>query len=628
MDADLKRDIRRINTAGVLGTLYVRLTLGEILLLFITQCLGVPKEQWALAAALIPLTSVLHLVSGFLVEHFGRRKLWSLICFALARLATPAIILLPFMTGAHEVETRLAFLAAALIGQSAFNAFGTSAWLSWIADIVPEEHRARYYTTRLALNTAVGIVVFFLGGMIVDRFGTANPWGYVIVFGFAFLVGELDLIIHAGVADRPMPERTERPGLMRLLLAPWRHHGFRNLMLFRMCLAFGDSIIGPFAIMYLVEELGLSATEITLLTGVVMGSQAISFGLWLRIGERIGYRNVLLFNGILGGIGILYYWFLTPLYPLALLLILLWARLYYGFLGAGTLLGLSTLLLNVAPDENRSMYFAQETTLMALMMSAGIFVGRWLYLATNPVQPVIMPFVGTRLTGLHVLIGLLGISRILSAWWFHSRIPEARGEAALPRISRILRTNALRIFPTMLSVARPVPVGRREQHVEQMKQLLPDHRASELDEPLRTVIKDDVHHEDELLTIIDRAREAQKRSIEAMQAARARGIELLLSELAESAALHIAPVRARAAANRLSRLYAEGDLERCLGAVHRLAHQTADGWPPSKADDALAIIDALKEGTEAGVPVEEESVLLALYAYLQIVREPEGLSDG
>lgn len=628
MDAALKRDIRLINTAGVLGTLYVRLTLGELLLLFITQCLGVPKEQWALAAAIIPLTSVLHLVSGVITEHVGHRKLFSLGCFALARLATPAVVLLPFVTGHGDINTRLVFLSAALIGQRCINAFGTSAWFSWIADIVPEEHRGRYYTSRLALNTAASIAVFLLAGVLIDWFGTANPWGYAAVFGFAFVMGEIDLLIHARVADRPMPERRERPRLLPLLAAPWRHRGFRSLMLFRMCLAFGNSVIGPFGIMYLVEELGLSATEITVLSSVVMGTQAISFRLWLPVGERIGYRNVLRFAGTLGGVGILYWWFLSPYNPVFLLVLLVCARVYYGFLNAGMMLGISTLTMNVAPEENRSMYFAQVTAIIALTMSAGIFCGRWLYLRVNPASPVTLPLVGTRLTGVHVLIGLLGLVRIAAARWFHHRIPEVRGEAALPRIERILRTNATRIFPTLLSVARPLPPERRERHIDEMRRLLPDHKEDELEEPLRSVLKDDVHDEDELLGIIGRARQAQEKSVAAMQAARARGIDSLIRELTESAALHIAPARARAAGNRLRRFYAEGDLERCLRTVHRLAHQTADEWDESKADDALPVIDALVERLDAGEPIEEESVLLALYAYLQIVREPEELSGG
>jgi len=40
MDASTRREIRLINAAGVLGTLY-GLALGELLLFFVTQCLGI-----------------------------------------------------------------------------------------------------------------------------------------------------------------------------------------------------------------------------------------------------------------------------------------------------------------------------------------------------------------------------------------------------------------------------------------------------------------------------------------------------------------------------------------------------------------------------------------------------------
>jgi Na+/melibiose symporter-like transporter len=619
MDAAVKRDIRLINTAGVLGTLYGRLTAGEILIFFITQVLGIATEQWALASALIPLASILHLVSGVITEHLGRRKLVSLTCFAAARLATPFITLVPFFFEQADADTRLFYVAVALIGERCINAFGISAWMSWVADVVPEKERGRYYAGRLAMNTAVSVGILFGAGWLIDvfeemQFPGYTLVGYSLVFAFAFLVGELDLLIHARVADRPMPEQKQRPKLRGLLAAPWRHQGFRNLMLFRIVKLFGDHLAGPFALMYLVESLRLSKAQVMLLTGVIMAVEAVSYGMWRRVGERLGYRNVLRFCSTLSGLGIVYWWFLAPDKPLVLYAVLIGSRLGFGVLVAGNTLAISTLTMNVAPKENRSMYFAQVQVIIALTMSLGILCGRWLFLWTDPAEPWVLPGLGTRLTGVHVLIGLTGLFRLAAVRLFAHRIPEARGAAAMPRISRIMRTNPLRIFPAALSFERPLSPEERDEHIAAMRQYIPTPREAELEQSLRTVLKDELAEEEEFHHIIEQ-----------MRSDRAGSIERVMKPIRESAALHRKPVRVKAETLRIQRLYAEGRLSACLRAVQRLAYKTNERLQSEKSEAAVAVIDGLVENMTPEQEPHEEAVLLALYAYLQMVREPEDM---
>ena len=100
-------------------------------------------------------------------------------------------------------------------------------------------------------------------------------------------------------------------------------------------------------------------------------------------------------------------------------------------------------------------------------------------------------------------------------------------------------------------------------------------------------------------------------------------VDRMVTEIAESAAVHRTPARAKGAAARIKRLFAAGDLAGCLRTVRRLAHQTADEWHSPMADSALSVIDALARSLGEGPHPREEAVLLAIYALLQIVREPE-----
>jgi len=615
MDASTKRDIRLVITAGALGALYVRLTAGALTILFITRCLRIPGVEWQRAAALIPLVGVLHLLSAFLTERLRRRKLLSLTCFAVARFATPAIALLPFVTGETDTRVRIVYLVIAMVTQAACNTLAISGWMSWIADIVPQKERGRYYAVRLAVNTLIPAVVPFLAGLLIDHFGKADPRGYVIVFGVAFVFGELDIVIHSWVAARPMPEHLEHPRLIPLLIKPWRHAGFRSFMLYRCMFLFGNALVGVFGIVYLDKVLDLSSAQITALNSVLVLAQAPCFFLWRKIGDRVGYRTVLQIASTLSGIGILYWWFLPLDNPAVLVAVLVLARVYYGFVSAGSMLGTSTLNMNVAPDAHRSTYFAQVSTLVAIASAAGLFCGSHLYKLLEPVCGG--SFLGTQLTPVHVLVALLGLFRILSIRLFYRHIPDAKAEAAMPRITRVLRTNAFRVFPTILPLERPLSQEQRARHIESMRQHVPSPREAELEKPLKTVLKDELAEEEEFHHIIEQVR-----------GDRARSILRMTNPISELAALHRSPAQAKAETGHIRQLYASGDLAGCLRTVQLLAHKTADPWESEKADDAVTLIDALVENVPADQEPREEAVLLAIYAYLQIVREPEEGEDN
>jgi len=612
MDAQVKRDIRLVNIAGTMGSVYFRLAMAEILVLFVTGCLHVPKETWALVAAIASLTAVLHLVSAYVTERLKRRKLLSLTCFAVGRLAVPAIALLPFITGEHDLRFRVFYLAVAMIVRTGLDALGSSAWLSWVADIVPDEDRGRFYSGRLVMTTTANMLVFLVAGWLMDYFGSGNQWAYVVIFGVAFLIGELDLVIHARVSDRPMPRYEKKARLLPMLAAPWRDTGFRSLMTFQMVNMFSVGLLGPFLLMYRVEELGMSNSWIVGVIVIHNVFNVLTYGIWRKVGERVGYRTVYIICRMMIALGIVYYLFLPQGKPAIFLTVMALAQLWHGAAWAGSTLASSTLSMNLAPEKHRSMYFAQVTAVLALTTGLGTFVGRLVYIHANPASDVFLPLIGTKLTGMHVLIGLFALINLFSVRVFGRRIPDAKGDAAMPRIDRILRTNAIRLFPALLPLEQPLAPDERRRHVDSMKELVGGTGRGQVHESLEHVLETPVGTEDELHAIMGRERSRA-----------GEGVRRMLKEIVESAALHLSPVRARVAAKRIQQFYDERDLVGCLRAVRRLARRTAERLDTPKAAAAFNIIEAIVEvQLDRGEP-HDDAVLLAVYAYLQMVREPE-----
>ncbi|MFH1731433.1 MAG: MFS transporter [Planctomycetota bacterium] len=612
MDRQVKRDIWLVNIAGVVGSVYFTLALGEILVLFVTRCLNIPKETWTLVAAAVSLTGVLHLVSAYLTEHFRRRKLMSLTCFALARLAVPAIALLPFITGEGEGDVRLLFLAVALVTRAGLDALGASAWFSWVADIVPSEHRGRFFAIRHAMVTFVNIVPLVFAGRLIDAFGQDNPSGYLIVFGIAFVIGELDLVIHSFVRDRPMPEHEESPWSLSMLAAPWRHAGFRNLMIFQMLNTFGVGLLGPFPLMYRVEELGMTAMWITGMTAVHLAFSVPGSFLWRAAGERVGYRTVFVICQTMIATGMIYYMFLPQGRPAVFLTVMAVAQVWHAIAWGGSILAGSVLTMNVAPEKHRSMYFAQVTAVLGLMGALGLCSGRFIYIYTNPASDIFLPLIGTKLTGTHVIIGCFAILNIIAVRIFRHRIPDTKADAAMPRIERILRTNTLRILPALLPLGRLLPPEEKKKHVGLMRELMNGSARGALKESLDHVLETTVGAEDELHGIIGKE-----------QLREGRGMRRMLTEILESASMHVSPVTAKASAWRIQRLYDEHDVAGCLRAVRRLARRVAERIDTPKAAAAFNIIEAIVEVHLNRPEPQSDAALLAVYACLQMVREPE-----
>jgi len=613
MDSQVRKDIRQINIAGALGMVFWRLALGALLVLYITQYLGISKDDWTPIAAIIPLTGVFYLVSAYVTERLRQRKWLSLMCFAVSRLFVPAMIFLPLFTTAFDQKLRLAVMAALVIGHNALSALGMSSWLSWVADIVPSGQRGRFYSTRLTITALVNVGALMVAGRVIDVFGQKVLAGYAIVFGFAFVVGELDLLIHARVADRPMTEHEDPDPLLRMLIAPWRHAGFRNLMLSRMMGAFSVGLFGIYLLMYRVEELGMTTWQIVCSTSVLhLLVNVLTYKRWQQVGERVGYRTVYNISQTMMAVGMVYYLFLPQGKPWIFLTVMCLAQFWHGTAWSGAMLAQSTLNMEIAPEKHRSMYFAQVTAVLALMMGLGTFCGWLVYTHTNPLSPVFLPFVGTKLTGAHVIVGLFAIVRMLSVRLFHDKIPDTKGDAARPRIARILRTNSLRLFPALLPLERPLPPEEKERHVTAMRELVDGSEREALDESLGQVLETPVGAEDELHRIIGTE-----------QLRVGRGMRRMLAEIEESAPMHVSPATARAAIWRIQRLYDEGDMTGCLRAVRRFARRAAERIDTPKAEAAFNIVEAIVEVHLNRPEPREDAVLLAVYACLQMVREPE-----
>lgn len=324
---------------------------------------------------------------------FASRALWALLAA------------LPLLPVPDDIRIWM-FLGILLVAQALLQA-SISPWNDWIADLVPDDIRGRYFGQRNALCGAVGMLSTLAVGRSFDVLKLRAPDGSFAAYAPFFLTAAALALVSAWVTIRMWdpPLTADRIPTRGWLMRPFRHAPFRTLMRFHVLWSCACSIAGPFFGAHMIRNLGMSMSGIAWY-GVLAGSVGLlAHPLWGRIADRYGNRPVLVCN--LAAVSFLpLFWFfaapghLAPIWIDALLTGLCWP---------GLNLALFNLVLGTAPAEERQGFLATQGVLAGAVHFAAAAAGGLLAQAWSgfrlPVGPV-------TLVNYHLLFGLSALARL------------------------------------------------------------------------------------------------------------------------------------------------------------------------------------------------------------------------
>ena len=274
---------------GVLAILFLNWSTGVIVTGY-ALVLGASPQALALLGALPFLAQLLTPLALFLR---GSRKALAVRLNFLARMLFLPAALAAFLPEGLRVPTLLLFaglsqLLAAPVGVL---------WLSWMADLVAEERRGRYFGFRNALLGLVGTLGNLMGGMVADRL--PPPLGYQAVLLLGVGAGLLSVLLL-----RLQSEPSESPALpaRKAFGMAWQDLAYRRY-LGLVFLWYGAVMVGgPYVIPYFVQVGGLSMTEVGLWT-VISAASGLLFGpMWGRMADREGHKAVLFRTGMVAAL--------------------------------------------------------------------------------------------------------------------------------------------------------------------------------------------------------------------------------------------------------------------------------------------------------------------------------------
>ena len=300
--AALRRAMGLVTMSWIFGSVWATAIGGAPFSLF-ARDLGASEFQIGVLAALPFLASLVSMPASIITERTGARKRLFLAGLYAQRLLWFPIALIPLWLlgrghgGGPSGAAVLVFMAMILIMHSA-GAVGGPAWLSWMADIVPERVRGKYFSRRRQWGILTAIPAALLAGWILDYFaagghrGTTLYW-CAMIFLCAAVFGVIDIHFFQHVPEVPMQPRMHIP-LRRLIGGPLRDRQFLWFAGFVATLTFAVSFMGQFVTFYLIERIGVTGTGIQLMLLVApMIAQFIVLPIWGRAADRMGKKPVM-----------------------------------------------------------------------------------------------------------------------------------------------------------------------------------------------------------------------------------------------------------------------------------------------------------------------------------------------
>jgi MFS family permease len=251
--------------------------------------------------------------------------------------------------------------------------FATPAWFDMIAKVIPLRRRGLFTGLGHGLGALMGVAGAAVIGYVLERW--QYPQNFALLFALAFgamVISWLGLVLNREPANPSVRPPTPLADYLRRL--PGVLRGDTNFARYigAMMVVRAGTMAGSFYLVYGVERFQLGGAEVGLLTGVLIGCQAIFNPLWGVLGDRRGHKLVLVGGALALALAALTVW-LAPAWP--------WLVVAFTLLGAflaADSASLLNIILEFCADEDRPTYIGLSNTLLAPVTALAPLLGGWL----------------------------------------------------------------------------------------------------------------------------------------------------------------------------------------------------------------------------------------------------------
>lgn len=367
---------------GIFATIFSNITGGVLLTGFLMELGATPSEVGVLAS--IPLwANLVQPLGAYLSEQTTSRRNFCLWIYGVSRLLwlilAIAIGFLSWQSGDRHILIPLTLGIAMMSG--VLGALGSAPWLSWMAILVPRQLRGRYFGIRNSAANLTNLISIPLMGLVVSKGFGGSLWGYGVVLLIGILSGFISLVVQTFKADvNPQEQRSHFAALSQPSIASTSHWQTPNALLFLLYFSgwmFATNLSVPFYSLYMLNNLGLDISQVTLYNSFTAGANLLMLMVWGKLADRVRNSVILLTVGMFVAVTSLLWlvpgsnavsiWFWLPL-----------LHLLMGGAGAAIDLCSNNLQIGVAPLQNQSTYFGVVAAVAGVTSALGAVAGGFL----------------------------------------------------------------------------------------------------------------------------------------------------------------------------------------------------------------------------------------------------------
>lgn len=283
---------------------------------------------------------------------------------------------------------------------SAASGYLTPAWFDMFAKVIPIERRGMFTGVGHGIGALLGVAGAAVIGLVLERVAYPTSFGLLFLLASAAMaVSWLGLALTREPPSASIHPPTPLLSYLRSLPSVLRRDGNFSRFIVASSVLRLAAMASGFLMVAGSERFRLSGVEIGVLTGVLIGAQAILNPLWGALGDRAGHKAAL----VLGGLGLALAPAVTALAPS-------WPWLVLTFVLLGAFLATETAsFLNILPEfcaeADRPTYIGLSNTLLTPITTlapllGGVLVGALGY------EPMF---------GLAAALGLVGVA-LLALW--------------------------------------------------------------------------------------------------------------------------------------------------------------------------------------------------------------------
>ena len=357
-------------------------------IVLLTAWLGGGSQAVGIVTSIMPFLTVMQIPSTRYIARFGYRRVM-LAGWTARTMIILGIVVLPFFKGIWPSRVLVLLLSCFIFCWSFFRGMANAAWLPWIKALVPEDQRGRYFAGQHRYIQLMGLLIFFLSGVILGKHPGAVHFS--LIYGISFIAAMISLRFLSLVPSVRIPER-ERVGspLLSEVKNILRVSNYRRFLVYAGLWTIANGGFEAFTVLYLKRETGIPEQEILWLGAA--GAAAMIFILFFcgHFLDRWGSRPIMLLC-LLGTMVYQGLWFcLTRGMFRPVFFNLVFLYFLYGIVRATIWIANWRLTLHAVPREKTLVALAVYTTGVGLL--GGITPLVWGFLLARLPGDVISPF--------------------------------------------------------------------------------------------------------------------------------------------------------------------------------------------------------------------------------------------